>query len=80
MSTQGNGQLACSPLFKTVKYLVYQFDSEDNIDPDNPSVKVVLTGERRLNLTKKEAKTIKTVVIRAVSRNNDVSDPVSFKF
>lgn len=23
MSTQGNGQLACSPLFKTVKYLVY---------------------------------------------------------
>ncbi len=64
---------------QAVKYLVYQFDSEDKIDLSNPSAKVVLTGMRHLNLSKKEAKSIKAVVIRAVSRNNDVSDPVSFK-
>ncbi len=64
---------------QAVKYLVYQFDSEDKIDLSNPSAKVALTGMRHLNLSKKEAKSIKAVVIRAVSRNNDVSDPVSFK-
>ena len=64
---------------QAVKYLVYRFESDENTDLNSPSAKVVLTGERHLNLTKKEAKTIKTVVIRAVSRNNDVSDPVSFK-
>lgn len=64
---------------QAVKYLVYQFESDENIDLNSPSAKVVLTGESHLHLTKKDAKTIKTVVIRAVSRNNDVSDPVSFK-
>ena len=64
---------------QAVKYLVYQFDSEDKIDLSNPSAKVVLTGMRHLNLSKKEAKSIKAVVIRAVSRNNDVSGPVFFK-
>ena len=64
---------------QAVKYLVYRFESDENTDLNSPSAKVVLTGERHLNLTKKEAKTTKTVVIRAVSRNNDVSDPVSFK-
>ena len=65
---------------QAVKYLIYQFDSEDSIDLNHPKAKVLLTGLNHLNLTKKEAKTIKTIVIRAVSRNNDVSDPVSFKF
>lgn len=64
---------------QAVKYLVYQFDSEDEMDMNNSSAKIVLTGRRHLNLTKKQAKSIKAIVIRAVSRNNDLSDPVSFK-
>ncbi len=64
---------------QAVRYLVYAFDSEGEIDLNNPAAKVILTGMRQLNLSKKEAKSLRAFVIRAVSRNNDVSDPVSFK-
>jgi ArsR family metal-binding transcriptional regulator len=63
---------------EAVRYLINQFKADEEIDLNNLKGKVILTGLKHLELSKKESKEFKSVVIRAVSRNNDVSDPVTF--
>lgn len=63
---------------EAVKYLLNLYSTE-NPNLGTPGQKVILTGETYLKLTKKEAKSFRTISIRAVSRNNDVSGPVFFK-
>ena len=64
---------------EAIRYLVYTSSEDGPIDYQGSETKTVLTGMTNLELTKKEAKSIRTIVIRAVSRNNNVSDPVSLK-
>jgi hypothetical protein len=63
---------------EAVRFLVQQFGPGSG-ETNGSGGQVILTGQKHLELSKKDLKEIKTVVIRAVSRNNDVSDPVTFQ-
>lgn len=63
---------------KAVKYLVDFYHKQGAQTMNEPSYLTTLTGHKFLDITKSDLKDIKRIVIRAVSRNNDVSDPVSF--
>ena len=65
---------------EAVKFLVYAFSENDRVDLDDATKIYALTGETHIDLSRKEARNLKTVVIRAVSRNNDLSDPTSYHF
>ena len=62
---------------EAVRYLIQLIGTEQ--DGVSNAGRVILTGEKHLDLSKKELKEAKAFVIRAVSRNNDVSDPVTFE-
>ena len=61
---------------EAVRFLINLFGTNDPVDLNDLKGKVTLTGLKHLELTKNEMKDLKTVVIRAVSRNNDVSSPM----
>lgn len=63
---------------EAVKFLVYQFDKNEIIDLKNTSKIIALTGEKEIELDKKELKIDPVFVIQAVSRNNNVSNPAHF--
>jgi hypothetical protein len=63
---------------EAVRYLVNRFSQDEAVDMNDLKGMVTLTGLKYLELTKQEMKHLKTVVIRAVSRNNDVSNPIRF--
>ena len=63
---------------EAVRYLVNRFSQHEVVDMNDLKGKVTLTGLKYLELTKQEMKHLKTIVIRAVSRNNDVSSPIRF--
>ena len=59
---------------EAVKYIVYQLDKNENI---NKSSKIkAITGNKFIDLNKKEYKKAHIFIIQAVSRNNNVSNPV----
>jgi len=63
---------------EAVKFLVHQFDKNDAINLNNATSVIALTGEKEIELDKKDLKNGEIFVIQAISRNNNVSNPVNF--
>jgi len=61
---------------EAVKFMVYQFDKGEKVDTGNKFKIIALTGEDHVDLHKKDLKNANIFVIQAVSRNNNVSNPV----
>jgi len=61
---------------QAVKYLVYQFNTHEVQNLNQSANLIALTGENKLSIPKKDLKDAKTLVIIAVSRNNNMSFPV----
>ena len=62
---------------QAVKYLIYQFDEGEAQNLNDPSHIIALTGEKELLISKKELKEARSISIIAVSKNNNLSSPVS---
>jgi len=61
---------------EAVKFIVYQFNKGDKIDTENSSKIIALTGEKHVDILKKNIKNANVFIIQAVSRNNNTSNPV----
>jgi len=61
---------------EAVKFLVYQFNKGDKVTLENESKIISLTGEKYLDIQKKEMKNASVFIIIAVNRNNNTSKPV----
>jgi len=61
---------------EAIKYQIFQFRKNEKIDLKNSSNSIALTGEKYIEILKKNAKKGTTFVILAISRNNNISDPV----
>jgi len=59
-----------------VKFIVYQFNKNEKVDTKNHSKIIALTGEKYVDIDKKDMKNANSFVIMAVSRNNNMSNPV----
>ena len=55
---------------------MYQFNKGDKIDTENSSKIIALTGEKHVDIHKKNIKNANLFIIQAVSRNNNTSNPV----
>jgi len=64
---------------EAVKFLVYQFDKEDQINTKSDQNIIALTGEHFIDILKKDLNKTKSFTIIAVSRNNNTSKPVSLE-
>jgi len=64
---------------QAVKYLVYLFDENEAYNINKNSNLMSLTGETSLLIPKKKIQSRQSIVIIAVSKNNDLSQPVSIK-
>jgi len=64
---------------EAVKYLIFQFKKNEKIDIDNSSKIIALTGEKHIDILKKNAKKGTAFVILAISRNNNKSKAVKIK-
>ncbi len=62
---------------QAVKYLVYQFNKGEVQNLNDPTHIIALTGENELIISKKELKDANSLFIIAVSKNNNLSSPVS---
>ena len=62
-----------------VKFIVYQFNKSDKIGMNSSSNIIALTGEKHIDITKKEYKNTAIFILLAVSRNNNISKPISIK-
>jgi uncharacterized lipoprotein YddW (UPF0748 family) len=60
---------------EAVKFLVYKFNKNENIDISNTSKIVALTGEKHFDFNKKSIKNGAILIVLAVNRNNKVSLP-----
>jgi len=60
------------------KFLVYQFKSDEMVDLKKQSKIIELTGNKFIELRKKDLKNGNVFQIIAVSRNNNLSKPVKF--
>lgn len=65
--------------YQAVKFLVYLFDENEALNINNNSNIIELTGESSLLLSKKKIKSGQRFTVVAVSKNNDLSSPVSIK-
>jgi uncharacterized lipoprotein YddW (UPF0748 family) len=65
---------------EAVKFLVYAFGKGEPKDLNDGSRVFALTGQTQIQLSKKQLKEMGSIVIRAVSRNNDLSDPSTYQF
>lgn len=63
---------------EAIKFLVYQFKKNEMVDTKNSSKIIALTGQKYLEFSKKDLKNGNVFVIKAVSRNNNVSTSVTF--
>ncbi|MDC9724071.1 MAG: family 10 glycosylhydrolase [Urechidicola sp.] len=61
---------------EAVKFLVYQFDTDEKIDFENKSKVISLTGENHIYINKEQLRNASLFVIIAVNRNNNTSKPV----
>ena len=64
---------------EAIKYLIFQFSKNETIDLNKSSNIIALTGEKHFDLLRKRVKKGTTLIVQAVSRNNNTSDPVSIK-
>ena len=62
---------------EVVKFIVYQFDKGEKINIKNNSKIIALTGEKHIDIHKKDIKNANIFIIQAVNRNNNISNPVS---
>ncbi|MGI9533054.1 glycoside hydrolase family 10 protein [Lutimonas sp.] len=65
--------------YQAVKYLVYLFDGNEAPDINQNAKIIALTGEASLLLSKKRIKSGQRLTVVAVSKNNDMSSPVSIQ-
>ena len=63
---------------EAIKFLVYQFDKSEMVNTKNSSNLIGLTGRKCLEIDKKDLKNGSVFVIKAVSRNNNLSSSVTF--
>lgn len=61
---------------EAVKYLIYQFDKGEKVDLENESKIISLTGNKHVDIYKKQLKNTSVFVIIAANRNNNTSKPV----
>ena len=65
--------------FQAVKFLVYLFNQGETHNIYKVSNIIGLTGENQLEISKKTLQSGKSLIIIGVSKNNDLSSPVSIK-
>jgi len=65
--------------FQAVKFLVYLFDQDEAHNIYKTSKIISLTGENRLEIPKKILQSGNSLIIIAVSKNNNLSSPVRVK-
>lgn len=65
--------------FQAVKFLVYQFEHGETHNIHKTSNIISLTGETKLMIPKKSLQSSHSLIIIAVSKNNNLSSPVSIK-
>ena len=63
---------------EAVKFMVYKFDKNEHVNMDDASKLITITGNRYVDFSKKEYKQSHIFVIKSVSRNNNISNPVRF--
>ena len=66
--------------FQASKFLVYLFKQGETHNINKASNIIALTGETQLIIPKKTIQSGQSLIIIAVSKNNDLSSPVSIKF
>ncbi|MCF6223339.1 MAG: family 10 glycosylhydrolase [Flavobacteriaceae bacterium] len=64
---------------EAVKFLVFLFDKDEKVDTNNSSKIISLTGENQITIRKKDFQKGATIIIQAVSRNNNLSKASYFK-
>ena len=64
---------------KAVKFMVFGFKQGDQINLQQTDHIIALTGKHYVDLKKKEVKNMSTIVIQAVSRNNNTSVPTTIQ-
>ncbi len=64
---------------EAVKFMVFRFGKNEKIDLNKDSNIIAITGEKHININKKEYKNTGVYIIVAVSRNNITSKPISLK-
>lgn len=63
---------------EAVKFLVYKFDKNESVNLGDASKLWTITDDHYFEMNKKEFKKSHIFIIQAVSRNNNVSNPVRF--
>ena len=61
---------------EAVKFIVYQFNIGENINLEDTSKIIALTGDTHFDISKNEMKQTSIFIIQAVNRNNNISKPV----
>jgi uncharacterized lipoprotein YddW (UPF0748 family) len=61
---------------EAVKFIIYQFNKGEKISMKSNSNIITITGENHVDIHKKHLKNAKIFIVQAVSRNNNVSNPV----
>ncbi len=61
---------------EAVKFIVYQFNKGEKSSIKSNSNIIAITGEKHIDIHKKDIKNAKIFVVQAVSRNNYISNPV----
>ncbi len=61
---------------EAVKFIVYQFEKGEKINIKNNSNIIALTGEKHIDIHRKYIRNAKIFIVQAVSRNNNISNPV----
>ena len=64
---------------QAVKFLVYLFDENETHNINKNSNLISLTGETRLLIPRKKIQSGQSILIVAVSKNNNLSQPISIK-
>ncbi|RPD98173.1 hypothetical protein EGM88_06675 [Aureibaculum marinum] len=59
---------------KAVKFLIYKFDRNENIDLNNSSKIIGLTGLSHININKRDFRKRTTFIVIPVSRNNNIGE------
>ena len=64
---------------EAVKFVVYQFNENEMLDLNDASKIIKLTGNKYIELNKKDLKNGNIYVVFAVSRNNNMSTSVTLR-
>ncbi len=61
---------------EAVKFIVYQFEKGEKVDTKISTNIIALTGEKFIDIPKKNLKNANVFIVQAVNRNNNISMPV----